>query len=138
MLWVVGLLACLPAHVVEPTPPAESSPPTYAGTATCAACHPAAAVIWAGTRHATAHATLTAALHGSDPECLACHVTAKGAVDDVGCEACHGPGSAHAAAPRAGYGRLPKRASACVVCHTRDNSPDFVWSGYWRQIKHGR
>lgn len=141
MIW--WFVACFPTHAVAPgtseaAPGAESATVGYVGTAACGACHPAAAEVWARTGHAKALATLVEAQHSADPECLACHVTAKGAVDNVGCEACHGPGGGHALAPGPGYGKLPKHASACLGCHTRDNSPDFVWSGYWPQVEHGR
>lgn len=121
----------------------------YVGADVCAACHPGAAAVWATTAHARARDVLLVRSKAWDPECLRCHVTGLGhpggwAGEDqpqlgfVGCEACHGPGSAHAIAPAAGYGALPHDASACVACHTHDNSPDYRWSGYWPQIRHGR
>ncbi len=149
MIW--WFVACFPTHAVAPT--AASSPESatvgYVGTATCGTCHPAAAELWARTGHAKALAALVEAQHSADPECLACHVTgfrltggwtgkATPELDNVGCEACHGPGGGHALAPGPGYGKLPKQASTCLGCHTRDNSPDFVWSGYWPQVEHGR
>ena len=133
----------------------EVTPAAYVGTAACTGCHPAATEAWNRSGHAKALSTLTEAQHGSDPECLTCHV--KGfrqpggwagkstpELDNVGCEACHGPGSVHAAAPAGTGARRYKGApagtgaSACLTCHTRDNSPDFVWSGYWPQVEHGR
>ena len=146
------MVACFPTHPVEPgaTPgAAPEASATYVGSATCGACHVSANEVWARSSHATALATLTTAQHGADPECLACHVTgfrqptgwtgnATPALGNVGCESCHGAGGGHAASPTRGYGRLPKAASTCVGCHTRDNSPDFVWSGYWPQVEHGR
>jgi hypothetical protein len=119
---------------------------TYVGEAACAGCHPAAAAVWAQTDHARAQATLDAALAGRDPECLACHLTGLGhpggarpgqaELLGVQCEACHGPGSDHLRAPRAPYGSLPADASACVGCHTHENSPDFAFAPYWRRVAH--
>ena len=123
-------------------------PPAYVGTPTCGLCHPAALAVWTASAHASAHSTLNAALHGADPECLACHTTgfrvpggwtgsATPDLDDVGCEACHGPGGAHAASPDRSYG-IDLQIADCVACHTRDNSPDFVKSAYWGKVAHGR
>lgn len=121
----------------------------YVGAELCAACHPSAAAVWANTAHARARDVLLVRQKAWDPECLRCHVTGLGhpggwageaqpQLGYVGCEACHGPGSEHVNAPAAGYGDLPRDASACVVCHTHDNSPDYRWSVYWPQIRHGR
>ncbi|MCK4378885.1 MAG: hypothetical protein KAW01_06050, partial [Deltaproteobacteria bacterium] len=44
---------------------------------------------------------------------------------DVQCEACHGPGSRHAAAPeKAGKMPFPDEQS-CRQCHTPDTDPEF-------------
>ncbi|MFN7144346.1 MAG: multiheme c-type cytochrome, partial [Myxococcota bacterium] len=121
----------------------------YVGADTCAACHPTAAGAWKASAHAHALATLKDNQAGSNPSCLPCHVTGFGhpggwagaatpTLADVGCEACHGPGSAHVAAPAAGYGDLPRGPAACVACHTHDNSPDFRFDAYWPAIVHGR
>ncbi|MES2644400.1 MAG: cytochrome c family protein [Myxococcota bacterium] len=121
----------------------------YVGTATCAACHPTAGSTWNASAHAHALETLRTNSSASNPSCLPCHVTGLGhpggwagaktaPLDDVGCEACHGPGSAHVAAPAAGYGDLPQSGAACVACHTHDNSPDFRFERYWPKIAHGQ
>ena len=80
---------------------------------------------------------------GPDAEqgCLGCHATAyepQGLLrEGVGCEACHGPGSSHIAAPdpqRARFITQPQdlddeRANAvCAQCHGAD-SPEFWASG---------
>ncbi len=38
---------------------------------------------------------------------------------NVGCEACHGPGSLHAAAPEADYGAAAVEIDTCAPCHSR-------------------
>jgi len=97
----------------------------YVGTAVCAGCHDDANKVWEKTRHAHAYDTLVKArdpkLRQFDGECIACHTVGfkhhtgyydppPGATPekaekhnlkllDVGCESCHGPGSAHANNP---------------------------------------
>ena len=53
---------------------------------------------------------------------------------DVQCEACHGPGQAHADSPAPGYGAAGARS--CLGCHTEENSPEFDFFTYWPRIKH--
>jgi hypothetical protein len=121
----------------------------YVGPDTCAACHPTAAATWSASGHAHAVATLREHQASANPACLNCHVTGLGhpggwagastpALASVSCEACHGPGGDHAAAPAAGYGDLPADAAACVACHTHDNSPEFRFADYWPKVAHGR
>lgn len=83
--------------------------------------------------------------------CVKCHVTgfqlaggypaadeAKTAtVAAVGCESCHGPGSAHVAA------KMPEKkqtitkaitASMCMQCHTTETSPKFNFEEFAKRI----
>lgn len=141
-----------PVHPgASPLPPflgVDRSRARYVGTEACAACHTDAAARWAQSHHARSLATLEDAGRSFDPRCLRCHTTGLGhpggfgeataGLAAVGCEACHGPGSAHLAAPGPGYGRLPADGSACVGCHTHDQSPTFRWGDHWPQIAHSR
>ncbi|MSQ01497.1 MAG: hypothetical protein EXR71_06345 [Myxococcales bacterium] len=119
----------------------------YVGVRACSPCHPAATATWSASAHAHARTTLLQQKKGYDPECLRCHVTGlghpggwSGEADtergQVGCESCHGPGSDHVRAPAAAYGALPADGSACIACHTYDNSPDFGWEHYWPSVRH--
>jgi hypothetical protein len=109
-----------------------------------------------------------------DPECLSCHVTGwnpqnyypyetgylslekSSHLHGNGCENCHGPGAAHAAAEEENSGvsderkqslrlamQLPldKAKEHCMKCHDLDNSPDFHEEDafedvYWPQVEH--
>ncbi|MEW5773738.1 MAG: cytochrome c family protein [Thermodesulfobacteriota bacterium] len=69
--------------------------------------------------------------------CYACHTTGYGKpggfVDpkstpdlaDVGCETCHGPGSAHAAAGDPGSITRKPDLKACLDCHSAERIGDF-------------
>jgi len=118
----------------------------YAGTKACATCHEAAATVWHASAHARAFATLVEQNQDFNPECVGCHVVGLGRrggfinakatpqLVDVQCEACHGPGQAHADAPAPGYGAAGARS--CLGCHTEENSPEFDFFTYWPRIKH--
>lgn len=143
----------VPSEAASPLPPfrhVDRGSSRYLGPGACAACHPAEAAVLAASAHAHSLETLAVAQREHDPSCLRCHVTGLGhpggfatagaaglGLETVGCEACHGPGSAHLADPGRPYGELPTSGAACVACHTHDNSPDFRWEGYWPQVVHG-
>jgi hypothetical protein len=120
------------------------------GSPACLSCHQNAALAHQKSRHRQAFASLERKGYQSDPDCLRCHVTALGeggyrrgipVFAEVGCEACHGPGSVHTTAALAGRpadGRLPKLSPAtCVGCHDAENSPHFAYPSYWPRILHG-
>jgi hypothetical protein len=90
----------------------------YVGSDACKKCHEAEHAVWDKTPHGHALEALEKiaarpTLRNFDPECVRCHTVGfdhkTGYVDDkttpalkhVGCESCHGPGSAHADNPRA-------------------------------------
>ncbi len=154
----------------------------FVGSAACGDCHTKAFEKWQSTSHSHATDSLVKPPNsrGSiarhfDPECLSCHVTGwepqqhypfesgylslekTPLLTHVGCENCHGPGSAHVAAED-GTGNLSADAIAkirtdmrltlegeaaerkCIECHDLDNSPDFHKPGafekYWKKIEH--
>ena len=136
----------------------------YVGSAACATCHSAESIgnqydLWLRSPHAKAVLILgsaegrkVAAAHGiekpeEDRRCLACHTTgggaeAKTAAEGVGCEACHGPGSAYheyanhvdtvnrrggyqtalknGMYPVLGISSIKKRERLCLRCHNSE------------------
>jgi hypothetical protein len=154
----------------------------FVGSQQCGECHTKAFEVWSKTPHAHAIESLvhppnsrgSIARH-YDPECLSCHVTGwepqqhfpyvsgyrslaeTPQLKGVGCENCHGPGSAHVAAEsdtakvsaaelaklRESM-RLPLAGSVaerkCLECHDDDNSPEFHKTGaferYWQRVEH--
>lgn len=130
MIW---LLACA-AHE---EPAVDLSP--WTGSAACAGCHPREARIWSTSGHAHALQTLKLAWSSHNPSCLRCHTVGfgeggwpKAGLADVGCEACHGAGAAHAADPTAPW----PTPDNCTGCHTADTSPDFDRAARWAMIAH--
>lgn len=143
-----------PAAPVAPATPAPPGPPVqqpvtpqpdavadetagYAWAGACKECHAEVHAAWSHTKHSTA----LNRLRGDDrtgTACVGCHVTgparllSEGAdVKNAGvqCEACHGPGRAHAEAARAGspasavmVRKVPE--STCVACHN-EKSPHY-------------
>lgn len=138
-------LAFAKAHP-QACPAAAPGEASYVGGAACAACHPAAAEFYKGTKHAHAYETLEKANKQYDLGCISCHVTgwekpggACSVADvegrkDVTCESCHGPGSLHVKAPTAN--KLPRSVpeSTCRGCHTPENSTAFDYSRYLPRI----
>jgi hypothetical protein len=160
---------------VRPIP--HPSGHTFVGSDACKDCHVTEYDIWEGTHHA--HALSSLVYPGErgeiprhfDPECISCHVVGwdpqnhfpftsgylglkeTPLMHNVGCESCHGPGSAHVDAEtlsrdeellqklRLGM-RLPlaEAERKCMECHDLDNSPDFHLPGaferFWERIEH--
>lgn len=127
----------------------------YVGVEVCSTCHVEEASAWRDSAHARAWAALEGASATRRADCVGCHATgylhpggygqpvsASPPLTDVGCEACHGPGSDHvvgvnSGAPPAQYGVLPRSDAACVACHTWERSPEFRWATGWPSIAHG-
>ncbi|MBI5057957.1 MAG: hypothetical protein HZB61_15210 [Nitrospirae bacterium] len=119
---------------------------TYLGVAKCAECHQPFVEGWKDTRHAGAFASLERVGKSEDPECIKCHVVGFGEeggfysfqttpdLANVQCEVCHGPGKEHL--KDFDKSLTPVTESACLRCHTKDNSPDFNYNVYREKIKH--
>lgn len=147
-----------------------AEPAHLMGSNSCTSCHAAANQVWAASKHASALDTLTAHEAENSVDCLQCHtvglyINPGYDPDDlrtmphevfgaVGCESCHGPGSAHIAAARLvkqvpgdwpapdaqwngnKYSITRDDTQGCLKCHDSYNSPKFEAGSYWAKIKH--
>jgi hypothetical protein len=113
----------------------------------CAQCHKDEYEVWKNSRHSHAFAALEEKQRMFDGNCVGCHslgyrdrgfisVKATPQFANVHCESCHGPGAEHIKAPTAGNYKTPPKNQSCLVCHDRDNSPDFDFEKYWPVIAH--
>jgi len=118
----------------------------YVGQAVCVACHTKTADFVAHDLHQKAWATLEKAGKTNDLDCVPCHVTGFGKpggaalgklahLQNVQCEACHGPGSLHIAAPadKGKVTRVPTEAT-CLGCHTPEHAPRFAFELYRKRL----
>lgn len=116
----------------QPTPPPDTS--GYVWDAACKDCHADIHAAWSKTKHKIAFTRLP--LDSQKTECAGCHLTGsltpievEGKVVNAGvqCEACHGPGKAHAETAKAGtpekFAKKPAEP-LCVQCHN-NKSPQF-------------
>jgi len=121
------------------------SPAGYVGGSVCASCHLPATVKWRKTGHAAAYTTLVGKNRQYDFDCLPCHVTGidpKNANQvlalspkfrGVGCEACHGPGRAHAENPA--VKPAPATEAVCRRCHVEEHDDHFDFGVDLAKIK---
>ncbi len=129
-----------------PPPPREGEP-HYVGNARCSSCHESAARWWNGHPHGHAYSTLTERNKQFHLECVGCHVTGYErpggstvthhlgtALQNVGCETCHGPGSAHAEAPESGAIQRETTERTCTGCHNEEHSDRFNYEAYMRLV----
>lgn len=148
--------------------PVADGEPFYIGNAQCAQCHGQAHDFWKETGHGDALATLQERDKAWDQSCIGCHVvgyekpggsvlgelqyTAEITLSEgtepvkfekdlrnVGCESCHGPGSAHRISPVDSKGNphniaLGSGEDVCMQCHVPDHSPRFEYDNYVEQI----
>lgn len=127
-------------------PPAADGGASYVGSRACASCHAEAYTWWSAHPHGHAYATLASRNKQFHLECVGCHVTGyqrpgganvthllDGALENVGCENCHGPGSRHVADPSVDLVAEPPERT-CVGCHNEEHSPRFVYEAYRRTL----
>jgi hypothetical protein len=145
----------------------------YVGSLECKRCHGDAYAVWEKTPHARAYESLKNTKktvienRQYDAECVVCHVTGfgykTGFTDEkdanfdklkvVGCESCHGPGSAHVDAHIHGNGNAkldkamnpwkysprPREQSisaTCLRCHDEENDVGWKFKDRWAIVDH--
>jgi len=108
----------------------------YTGSESCKPCHEDEYEKWSARAHAHAYATLEKVGSQFDPDCVVCHVVGMkyqsgfvseektGHLKNVGCENCHGPGSAHIRSE--GKVKTTEPRSACADCHTPEVSSEYA------------
>jgi len=121
----------------------------YVGDETCQQCHSDIHEGWAQTGHAEAWASLQTSDHAA-PYCEPCHTVNQNDTEgnsgydevatmkfqDVQCESCHGPGSAHAGSPSPENIDSQTEALAeatCAVCHEGGHHP---YHEQWEESAH--
>ena len=133
------------AKLAGKEPPMLLSQSGYSGNDFCAACHESEAATWELTQHATALNTLVK--HGADgrSECVTCHVVGYGqaggfsiaraepALENVGCETCHGRGGPHLSPGHVAGNDYEK---ACATCHTPEHSLGFKYAKFLPRVSH--
>jgi hypothetical protein len=126
---------------------ADKAQAVFIGTEKCIECHEEEYAFWKKTKHAKAWATLEEQGKHFDLTCIGCHTVGYqqpggfcrlkdvGVLKNVGCESCHGPGSAHAKDKDASSIRLSVSDDFCrSSCHTPEHSDAFVFEKYVREI----
>ena len=118
--------------IARATPRQAAPGDGYAWAEACKPCHEAIYESWSNTKHARAISRLSSG--DQQKECIACHVTGADAKIEkdgkfvnggIQCEACHGPGAAHVADPKARTGLVRKASrETCEKCHN-SKSPHF-------------
>ncbi len=129
-----------------PVPPAEGRP-HFVGSEACGGCHADALSWWRTTLHGHAYRTLQERHREFNLSCVGCHVTGYeqpggstvshvGALADVGCENCHGPGSLHLVDPEGAAVNVRRDApeEVCARCHTPEHSDRFDYAVYRRMM----
>jgi hypothetical protein len=131
------------AFASHPPEPAPAGEPEFEGTTLCGVCHTDEALWWRGTGHGHAYRTLRERHAEYNLDCVGCHVTGYeqpggstvayvDALQDVGCESCHGPGSLHLQDPTTPTGNVHREVTeeTCLRCHTPEHSDLFDFEEY--------
>jgi hypothetical protein len=130
-------------HELLASVPTES---LYRSAISCKRCHSRNYNAWLQTKHAKATETIIENIKESTSpgQCLPCHTTGYGEVDEyetfgeipvylwgVQCETCHGPGKGHP-----GFSTRFRKVTLgrCRTCHTKDQSPAFHYRSYLLRI----
>ncbi|NLA76164.1 MAG: hypothetical protein GX846_11955 [Deltaproteobacteria bacterium] len=111
--------------------PATAKPTGYIGSASCEVCHKEVYDLWKTSKHAAAFKP-----EQENPEtCNACHTTFLNVVDqcstenNVGCEACHGPGDEHVKNNGDALKIISSNsADICGRCHNGNRSDNISWT----------
>ncbi len=127
-------------------PPLGPKEVGYVGSAACSGCHQEAFGWWQDHPHGLAYLTLQERNKEFNLDCVGCHVTGyqqprgstvthnlDGALVNVGCESCHGPGAAHTANPEVAVVRDTPE-STCVTCHNETHSDLFDYDEYRKTL----
>lgn len=144
-LFALALVTAMPPVVTSGSPQTPAPTPDidgYAWADACKTCHADIYASWQRTKHANAVDRLSKS--EQDQPCINCHTTGgAGRVERDGkfvsrgvqCEACHGPGAAHAADPsnKITLSRTPS-AQVCEACHS-EKSPKFKGFFYAGMVK---
>jgi hypothetical protein len=128
--------------------PVPEGAPSFVGSAQCQSCHAQAYTWWQGHFHGRAYQTLVTREKQFSLACVGCHVTGynqpggatvthnmDGALVNVGCESCHGPGSAHVASPAAAHLVRDVPESTCITCHNHEHSDHFQYTGFRASLR---
>jgi RecJ-like exonuclease len=116
----------------------------YVGDKKCKMCHTAEHASWLTTKHAKAWEALKPEEQKKE-ECVSCHSTGKTVegtlLTGVGCESCHGPGSAYKAqktmkdkALALAAGLIMPKKEVCMKCHN-EKSPTFKGFDFDKAVK---
>lgn len=117
----------------------------YSGNEFCTVCHQEEGLTWELTNHA--HAFDNLVRHNADqkPDCVNCHVVGYGkpggydmdrpqpALENVGCEDCHGRGGPHLS-PH--FVENHDYSKVCVTCHDPKHSIGFEYATFVKRISH--
>ncbi len=121
----------------------------FLGSKACEPCHKYSYGQWSTKAHANAMDSLVKVGSQYDPECVVCHVVGMkyegGYVNEeqtpqlnhVGCESCHGPGSAHVSDPSS-VKTVGDAPAVCKTCHTPEKSTGYAGheAEYMQKIVH--